>query len=176
MSLKHVILGFLSETPLAGYDLKKRIASSDIFYWSGNSNQIYRFLVELHEEKLVTVDVQPQEGKPSRKVYTITNAGLDELQRWMQSLPDLPQFQNALIMQLIWADQLEISDLHSMLTKYEEELRIRVAMIRERANREIRAARGHRVSYAERAMDHFIAFYEFELNWIHTLLSDIEKL
>ena len=35
-------------------------------YWSGNTNQIYRTLVQLHKEDLVAAEVQHQESGPSR--------------------------------------------------------------------------------------------------------------
>ena len=103
MSIKHVILGFLSEAPLTGYDLKKKFSASDIFHWSGNNNQIYRALVELHQANLVTIEVEYQESKPPRKIYTVTGEGLAELRQWMLSTPELPQFRNTMLMQLRWS-------------------------------------------------------------------------
>lgn len=173
MSLGYVILGFLSETSLTGYDLKKKISTSDIFYWSASNNQIYRSLVKLHEDDLVTFAVQHQDGKPSRKIYTITEAGLRELHQWLQSLPSLPQFQNELLMQLTWADQIEKSALKKMLTAYEEELLVRVAMLREKAQRAGRTPEQGHASYPEQAMAHFIALHDFELDWVRSLLHDL---
>jgi DNA-binding PadR family transcriptional regulator len=73
MSIKYAILGYLSWTPLTGYDLKKRFEESAAFHWSGNNNQIYKALVELHGEELVTLEVQQQPDAPPRKIYTITH-------------------------------------------------------------------------------------------------------
>ena len=69
MSIKHAILGFLSWSPLTGYDLKKRFMGSTTLYWSGNNNQIYRSLVDLHQNGFVTKEVQQQEKLPARKIY-----------------------------------------------------------------------------------------------------------
>ena len=73
LSIKHVILGFLSEMPLAGYDLIRKFSDSDFFHWSGNSNQIYKALLELQEESLVTVEVLYHDRKPQRNINTITD-------------------------------------------------------------------------------------------------------
>ena len=69
------ILGLLSWKPSSGYDLKRIISDSDIFYWSGNNNQIYKSLLELQKEGLVTHQVQLQESLPAKKIYSITEKG-----------------------------------------------------------------------------------------------------
>lgn len=163
MSIKYVLLGFLSETPLTGYDLKKRVSSSPIFPWSGNSNQIYRALVELHDDQLVTLETRQQENKPPRKIYTITDAGRAALQQWMLTAPELPTLQHPLLTQLNWADQLEPTQLDAMLAQYEDDLRAQVLMLREGAKR--LDASGFKARIAE----HWQAFYQRELDWVITL-------
>ncbi len=171
MSIKHVILGFLSETPLTGYDLKKKFSDSDIFHWSGNNNQIYRTLVELHDEHFVTIEVQYQENKPPRKIYTITESGRATLQEWMRSPPELPQFRNALLMQLTWADQLEPDALSRMLGGYEDELQAHIIILREQARR--KRINAEKPALRDRIAEHWIAFYELELGWVNQLRQEI---
>ena len=171
MSIKHVILGFLSETPLTGYDLKKKFSDSEIFHWSGNNNQIYRTLVELHNEMLVTIEVQYQESKPPRKIYTITDAGLAALRQWMVSPPEMPQFRNPLLMQLTWADQLEPETLRKMLAAYEDDVHEHVLIMREQARRN--RLNPHNGAFGDRIAEHWIAFYELELDWVRELREQI---
>ena len=42
-------------------------------YWSGNNNQIYKTLVQLHADGLVESEVQQQENYPTRKEYRLTD-------------------------------------------------------------------------------------------------------
>jgi PadR family transcriptional regulator, regulatory protein AphA len=171
VSIKYVILGFLSESAMTGYDLKKKFSSSEIFHWSGNNNQIYTALVELHEEKLVTLEVQYQESKPPRKLYSLTPEGLAALRQWLQSSPKLPQFQNALLIQLTWADQLTTDELRTLLMKYEEDLQIHIAMLREQGRR---TGKNKQFTFADRAAEHWVAFYELELKWVQTLRQELD--
>ncbi|MNE74001.1 Transcriptional regulator PadR-like family protein [compost metagenome] len=60
-------------------------------YWSGNNNQSYKALIELLNEGYVTNEVQHQENLPSKKIYTITAAGQQELRRWVLSYPERPE-------------------------------------------------------------------------------------
>jgi PadR family transcriptional regulator, regulatory protein AphA len=171
MAFKYAILGFLSETPLTGYDLKKKFAESEVFHWSGNNNQIYRTLVELHNEHLVTIEVQYQESKPPRKIYTITHAGLQALRQWMLSTPDLPQFRNALLLHLMWADQLEPDALDKMLAHYQDELQVHNMMLREKTRR--RRSNQPANGFEGRIADHWLALYELELTWVRGLRQEV---
>ena len=174
MSIKHVILGFLSEMPLAGYDLKRKFSDSEFFHWSGNSNQIYKALLELQEESLVTVEVQYQESKPPRKINTITDKGQAALHQWMLSTPELPQFRSALLTQLTWAEQVEPQALDSMLAAYEAELLEHFIMIREQVRREASRTAGS-FSLAARAAEHWLAFYQLELDWVIELRQELNR-
>lgn len=171
MSIKYVILGFLSESPLTGYDLKKKFSASDIFHWSGNNNQIYRTLVELHDEQLVTIEVEYQESKPPRKIYTITEAGLAALSSWVLSPPEMPQFRNALLMQLMWAEQVEADDVSEMLKAYEDELREHMVVLREQVRRN--QSHPQKTMLRDKIAEHWIGFYELELNWVNELRKKI---
>jgi PadR family transcriptional regulator AphA len=83
-SFRHFALGLLSQKPMSGYDIKRRL---DILSWliDGPSfGNIYSSLRLLLQEGLVTVKVIPQESRPSRKVYSITEAGRQVLREWVE--------------------------------------------------------------------------------------------
>jgi PadR family transcriptional regulator AphA len=171
MSIKHALLGFLSWRPLTGYDLKKLFADSEFFYWSGNSNQIYRTLVQLHKEGLVTREVEHQDSYPDRKVYTITEGGRAALQAWVGSVPELPELRHAFLVQLAWADQLSPGELDALLQAYEDKVRVQLLICQEQERRaEIDPARTEREAYLWRAIaGNWIGFYEHELAWVRGL-------
>ena len=133
MAIRYALLGLLSWRPATGYDLKKMIAESSFLYWSGNNNQIYTTLVELHHEGLVSNEVQQQEHYPARKVYTITEKGQAELRQWVQAAPELPQLRSSFLIQLAWADQLAPGELDTLLAKYEYEVQMQVLMLQEKS-------------------------------------------
>ena len=174
MSIRYAILGLLSRQPLTGYDLKKLFAEAETLYWTGNNNQIYRTLVELHKAHLVTQVVHPQEDAPARKVYTITAAGQAALHAWLQTPPELPQVRNPFMLQLTWADQLDDADLDSLLARYEEELRIKGLMLREQNQRGFslppQTERGQRL--AARITARWLDYYGRELAWVRDLRRD----
>ncbi len=176
MTIQYVILGLLSETPMTGYDLKKRFTDSEVLHWSGNNNQIYRALVELHNQQWVTLETRYQPSKPPRKIYTITDSGLQALKQWMLTPPDLPQFRSALLTQLTWADQLTPDEVGRLLAGYEEEVRVHSLMLREQVQRSSEAARaaGQNDWFKIRIAEHWISFYDLELDWVRGLRRELE--
>jgi PadR family transcriptional regulator, regulatory protein AphA len=171
MSIKHTILGFLSQAPLSGYDLKKLFAASDMLYWSGNNNQIYTSLVQLHQEGLVTKEVHYQEDNPPRKVYSITEEGIAALRAWLASPPELPQLRHPFLIQLLWADQLEPAELDTLLAQYEEELRVKVLMTREQERRRTAesAESARQALLWQMIGENWLTHYQHELNWTQDL-------
>jgi PadR family transcriptional regulator, regulatory protein AphA len=173
MSIQYVILGLLSRQPLTGYDLKKLFSETETLYWSGNNNQIYRTLVRLHQDGLVTQEIHPQENAPARKVYTITTAGQAALLTWLQMPPELPEVHNHFMLQLTWADRLDDADLDKLLSRYEEELRVKQMMIREQHRRDQSRTDNRTTSrsalLAARITGRWLDYYGSELAWVQDL-------
>lgn len=84
MSLDYAILGFISYIPLTGYELKKLFDSSVRHFWAADQSQIYRTLAQLTADGLVEMEVAEQTNRPDRKVYSITPAGRQALQQWVE--------------------------------------------------------------------------------------------
>jgi PadR family transcriptional regulator AphA len=171
VAIKYAILGLLSWRALSGYDLKKMFRDSTFLYWSGNNNQIYRTLVQLAKEGLVTSETQLQASGPSRKVYTITQEGQAALREWVLSSPKLPQLRNSFLVQLAWADQLKPDELDALLERYEHEVHMQLLMCREQRRRNpVDPARTQREAYLWRTISgNWIKFYETELAWVQKL-------
>lgn len=80
---KYAVLGLLTYAPLSGYDIRRIYSQSMGNVWSESYGHIYPILKRLEEEGLATPEVVRQEGKPDRKVYTITDAGRAEARAWL---------------------------------------------------------------------------------------------
>lgn len=175
MSIKYAILGILSFKSLTGYDLRKIIQDSAFMYWSGNNNQIYKSLVELLNEGFVTNEVLHQESSPSKKIYTITEAGLAELKDWVLSSPELPEFKKTFLIQLAWADQLSTDELNTLVSGYENEIKMQLVLQQEKRRRNsFSPGRTAREAYLwDMIHDNILSSYQNELSWIQKLRSEL---
>jgi Predicted transcriptional regulators len=178
MTIRETILGFLSWKPFTGYELKKLFADSLSFYWSGNSNQIYGSLIQLHKDGDVSIELQAQDKYPTRKVYAITQKGREALHAWLKSEPALPETRELFHIQLAWAEPLSPAELDSLFESYELLLANQITMCKETARRG-----GHKPERSERESliwkrieDGRIAAYEAELAWTKSLRGELVQL
>jgi len=85
MALEHAILTSLAERPGTGYEIGQQFQRSIGYFWSATHQQIYRTLKKLHADGLVTYEDIAQDGRPDKKVYTVSDAGRDVLREWTMS-------------------------------------------------------------------------------------------
>ena len=87
MDVKTVCLGMLTDGPASGYDMKKCFESSFGHFFPAGYGSIYPALATLARNRMVEFEEIPQEGKPDRKVYSITELGREELMKGLAN-PD----------------------------------------------------------------------------------------
>lgn len=76
MNVKSICLAILTQGETTGYDIRKRSTEGDFsFFVEASFGSIYPALSKLEEDQLVTSRVEPQEGRPAKRVYSITEKG-----------------------------------------------------------------------------------------------------
>jgi DNA-binding PadR family transcriptional regulator len=83
VALPHAILVSLCEQSGSGYELTRRFDRSIGYFWSATHQQIYRTLRTMESDGWVSATVIAQQGRPDKKVYTVSDAGRAELARWI---------------------------------------------------------------------------------------------
>ena len=83
MALPHAILVALCEQSGSGYELARRFDRSIGYFWAATHQQIYRTLRTMEDDGWVQVTPVAQQGRPDKKVYTVSEAGRGELARWI---------------------------------------------------------------------------------------------
>jgi PadR family transcriptional regulator AphA len=106
---KYIILGLLNHEPLSGYDLRQIAERSIGNFWTDLSfGQIYPTLRALEKRRLVSKTVELDEGRPLRKVYSITQEGKDELQKWLLEPADIEVFKLDILLKLYFGASVGI--------------------------------------------------------------------
>jgi len=169
MSLRGAILGFLSLEPTSGYALKQRFDGSVQSFWTATQSQIYRELHALEAEGAVEVERLPGEGKPDRKVYSLTKSGRGALAKWLDEPLDPLVLRHPLLLQFVFAAELPPAALDERLARYAEGV---LAMRRDYEGRlESDAILSLARSPRERAVwqlaiEHGLGWCDAELAWI----------
>ena len=82
MSVKHSLLALLYQRPMHGYELGKQLSLAVNAEWDVKPGQIANTLARLKEAGLADYEIVGTSDAPDRKVYTITEAGIEELRTW----------------------------------------------------------------------------------------------
>ncbi|MFI0976071.1 PadR family transcriptional regulator [Streptomyces sp. NPDC021093] len=86
MQLDFVILGALALRRFSGYDLRRWMEGPGRYLGYGvQLPQIYRRLGRLVERGWIEFEVDPREGRPDAKVYSLTEQGRAALLEWARS-------------------------------------------------------------------------------------------
>ncbi len=80
MNARTLCLAVLFDTEASGYEIRKMSTGGEFTYFvEASFGSIYPALAKLEDENLVTSRIEVQEGRPAKKVYSITEAGRREL-------------------------------------------------------------------------------------------------
>ncbi|GAA3625150.1 PadR family transcriptional regulator [Streptomyces fenghuangensis] len=83
MALEHAILVSLLEKPGSGYELARRFERSIGYFWTATHQQIYRVLKRMEADGWIDACDVPQRGRPDKKEYSVSAAGLSALTGWL---------------------------------------------------------------------------------------------
>ncbi|GAA4104110.1 PadR family transcriptional regulator [Actinomadura miaoliensis] len=82
MALRHAVLAALLDGEYSGYQLAKIFDVSVSNFWHAVPQQLYAELAKLETEGLISGRRVIQHDRPNKRVYTVTPAGLRELERF----------------------------------------------------------------------------------------------
>jgi PadR family transcriptional regulator AphA len=123
MSLRHAVLGLVAEHPRSGYEIGQafELFLSDI--WFARTSQIYPELARLNADGLVRL---VSKGPRGAKRYEITQAGLEEMWRWLHSEPSLPMVRSEPLLRDLFLWMLPGAELEAALRRERAQLEQRL--------------------------------------------------
>lgn len=101
----------LAERPGTGYELGRQFTTSLGHFWPATHQQIYRTLSRLKDNKLVTCESVPQQGRPDKKVYTLSPAGDAALASWIATPSTVTTLRDDLGVKLRGAEHGDLTDI-----------------------------------------------------------------
>lgn len=114
MSLRHALLGLLTERPASGYDLLKLFETSLANVWPATQSQIYTELTRLAGSGLITVAA---EGPRGRKEYALTDEGLAELRHWLTETKPQRNTRSDILLRVFFLGVLRPEQARAYLTE-----------------------------------------------------------
>ncbi|HEU4973564.1 MAG TPA: PadR family transcriptional regulator [Baekduia sp.] len=132
MSLRHAVLGLLATQPATGYELAAKFDRSLANAWHASHSQIYPELAKLQDAGMVEV---VGEGARRSRTYAVTDAGREELRRWLVEGDANRHQRNETAVRWFLLFLLEPADRRRALERELAALDANEAMLRETAER-----------------------------------------
>jgi DNA-binding PadR family transcriptional regulator len=112
----YAVLGYLSMTPMSGYDLTAAVRKSIDQFWQISKSQIYKELPLLEADGLVTARHVEQDRYPDKRIYEITGDGKIALDTWLNS-SELPSAMSRIpeLLKLFFGHRMDPASIRSML-------------------------------------------------------------
>jgi PadR family transcriptional regulator, regulatory protein AphA len=87
LSLEYILLGFLNQEPIHGYDLYKKLGEMNgiALVWRVKQSYLYALLDKLEKDGLVTSKTVPGESFLTRKEFKLTDMGKQNFHSWLTS-------------------------------------------------------------------------------------------
>jgi DNA-binding PadR family transcriptional regulator len=90
MALRNAVMAALLEGEASGYDLAKGFEASVANFWMATPQQLYRELDRMEQAGLVSARVVQQERRPDKRLFSLTEAGLEVLRGYVGEGPAKP--------------------------------------------------------------------------------------
>lgn len=127
-TLSYGLLGLLASEALSGYDLTNRAN----FFWHTTHSRIYPLLAQLEQDGYVSFSLVKQSDKPDKKIYSLTEKGLDAVKIWLQAPTEEPVTKDEFFFKVYCMNILDSAGIDKLLSEREEMYESRLKYYTER--------------------------------------------
>jgi PadR family transcriptional regulator AphA len=177
MSLKYALLGLINYQPMSGYDLKTIFDHSINYFWTASTSQIYRDLAKLEGEGYMTSRLEPQRGRPDKRIYTITDAGRKAFVVWLNLFPSTLRcpIRYDFLVRVFFGSQIQSEDLLYQLRRFIKEKQKELEDFHE-LNGQVQENTTHEDSfYWKLTMKLGVMSIRTEIQWAEECLNEYEE-
>jgi PadR family transcriptional regulator, regulatory protein AphA len=122
MSAKHALLGLLLDRPAYPYQMADRMEQRLGPSWQVDSGQLYKTVKLLERGGLIERVESVPTAHRDRHVYSITDAGIREFERWFDETPDTVRLpRRPLLLKITFAGPDRLAQAMSKVESYEHE-------------------------------------------------------
>jgi len=115
MDIKTLCLGVLTSGQATGYDIKKHFESTFSHFYTAGYGSIYPALADLAEAGLVSCTEVMEQGKPAKKVYSITSAGIASFKEALTNACPCHKLRSEFLAMMYFAQLMEAQQIECLL-------------------------------------------------------------
>lgn len=166
--IEYIILGFLLDRELSGYDIKQEVGLSTANFYDASFGSIYPALRRLEAAGRVAASETVRGGR-FKKVYRITAAGRARVMAWLEEPPVLQPSRYEFLAKLFFYGYLPREKAIELLDRFAELLTERRASFTALEPRVAGRADGFQLATLRYGMD----YYRFMIDWFGRLRQEV---
>jgi DNA-binding PadR family transcriptional regulator len=128
MALRHAVLAALLDGEYSGYQLTKIFDMGVSNFWYAAPQQLYAELTKLEADGLVAGREVAQQGRPNKRVFTVTEMGVGELAAFAAAPPKPLLIRDDLVVRVHAFDILDPAPVIAQLYERAEEAAAKFAV------------------------------------------------
>lgn len=134
LPLEQLLLGFLMQGPLHGYDLHRRVERELGQVWYVGLSHVYGALKQLEQAGLVECDSASRRNRRERRIYRITPAGREHFCAWVrQPVATMRRVRVEFLVKLYFFRALGLEGIGELVAAQEAVCRERLARLEQQA-------------------------------------------
>lgn len=91
-TLEYIVLGLISIEPQSGYGIVSYFDEDSYNSWSASPGSVYPMLKRLEKQGMISGELEIEHETRPRKVYTLTDDGMQSLDVWLVEVPKMRPF------------------------------------------------------------------------------------
>lgn len=165
--LDFAILGILTDGPLHGYELKRRLADSEHGFWTVSFGSLYPALRRIEKQGFVSVSA----GETRRKVYQLTPEGKAYFQELLED-PSAAEEERAFTLKLSFFRFLDSESRIGLLERRRAHLATRLLESRRGMKESANRTKRRMDAYTMALMRRSLSSTEADIAWLDELIEN----
>lgn len=178
-TLKMSILGLLSIRPMSGYEVRKHFLRALSPYWAAPLTQIYPTLRSLQRAGFIKGRAIVQEGRPNKRVFSLSRQGRRELTRWLAAPIAMPSMHHEFLHKLFLMNLLGPEKAQESVKDYlrrSEHWLANLLVIQRKMQPTLRGPFRETVEYQLISLEHLIRIAQNEVTGAKATLEQLPHL
>lgn len=175
----YAVLGALSHGPKSGYDISRLFEKNAMFFSNESYGQIYPTLKKLKAKGFVTMKRDAREVGPDRKVYSLTEEGQQELDRWLRQPASPHSVRDEYLLKLFFGstDQptITLANLEKLTAEIEDTI-TGLANERDAFEENEDGEDEETLLFRQLALEWSEQYHQAKLEWAKSAMEKVERL
>lgn len=168
--LEYIILGFLLYGDMTGYDIKRFMGESTVYFYDASFGSIYPALKRMEESGMIA-SAETVEGGKYKKLYSLNEKGRALFFDWLEKPIEFKRASHDFLVKFFFLGFLPLARSQELITGY-------IACL-EGELKDLKGLKEHvdcvAGPFQASTLSYGVGYYEFAIRWCKDLLNKLQE-